>query len=140
MAIWFFIGVTLLALVDVFTFKPRPGGHLSGNGNPALIFVFPLIPICLALMIQLGLLSKKFFRLSLERGKYAAEWVVSLLVIGCIWAGLAVIHANEIYSSLGGRPDNPRSLLAGWPVWNPYTNTVYFNFITFSIGSLKDTG
>ncbi|MBW5446225.1 hypothetical protein GE107_09155 [Cohnella sp. CFH 77786] len=130
----FFLNIVCLGLVDLFTFKVVPGGGMSGNGNPALAFVFLLIPINLAFLAILVTLTQYLFLNGFREGKFSVEWLIIVFCLGILLGWLAKLHADGIFSTLGGKPGNPRSLLIGRSLFNQYTNTVFFNYITFAIG------
>ncbi|WP_054954754.1 3'-5' exonuclease [Paenibacillus dakarensis] len=54
MIVLFLLTTSLTGMVDMMTFRLRWNGHLSGNGNPALLVVFILIPLYIALLILTG--------------------------------------------------------------------------------------
>lgn len=132
----FFLSTAFLGLVDLFTFKPNPLGHMSGNGNPALLAIFLFVPVYLAFVLILGILSFRFFRSAYRSGKFFVEWIIFAFFGGCLLGWLAKMHAQSIFYTLGGKPDDPDSLIAGWSLFNQYTNMVYFNYLTYSIGML----
>lgn len=68
-AILVLLTVTVLTLVDLFTFRLRPNGHLSGYGNPALFFVIILTPLYILLLSLVGTASGIFFGQGFKKGK-----------------------------------------------------------------------
>lgn len=60
-----------LGLVDLFTFRYKPGGHLSGNGNPALLIVIIWSPVYAALMLGLAIMSGRMFLVRLRQARYS---------------------------------------------------------------------
>jgi hypothetical protein len=126
--------ITLLSLVDLFTFRLKPNGHLSGNGNPALLFIILLLPVYLLLLSLVGTASGIFFSQGFMEGKYAIGVICIIVLIGIIQYLLALVYADLIFSSLGGRPSNPISAIKGWNHFNQYTNTAYINLLTYSLG------
>ncbi|WP_123040173.1 hypothetical protein [Cohnella candidum] len=132
----FFLSTALLGLVDLLTFKPNPVGHMSGNGNPALLAIFVFVPAYLAFVLLLGILSFLFFRSGFRSGKLFAEWIIIAFFGGCLLVWLVKMHAQGIFYTLGGKPSDPDSLITGWSMFNQYTNMVYFNYLTYSLGML----
>lgn len=126
--------VALLGFVDLFTFKPRPSGAVSGNGNPAVPFMIGFVILYFVLLTWIAVLSNSMFRSGIMNGQYAAEWIILIVVLGCLLGWMDMKHADAIYSTLGGKPSDPDSIIAGRPHINPYTNTVYLNLLTFSLG------
>lgn len=130
----FFLTVLLLSLVDLFTFRLRPSGHLSGNGNPALLFVIGLIPLYAVFAVLVGIVSGSYFKRSFLQGKFNGLFLFLLLVLGAVFSGLELLYARQMFYSLGGFPDQPKSAIYGWTIWNQYTNTAFFNVITYTLG------
>ncbi|TJY43880.1 hypothetical protein E5161_00250 [Cohnella pontilimi] len=131
-----FVSICLLALIDLFTYRARPGGHLSGNGNPAALFMIPFFLVYIAFVAVLGTSSNIVFRRGFFQRKFAAEWVCILIIIGISLCGLEKLYITEILATLGGGPSNPQSMIYGWSRFNQYTNNIFINYITFALGVL----
>ncbi|SUA50783.1 Uncharacterised protein [Paenibacillus thiaminolyticus] len=128
--------VTLIGvgLVDVFTFRLRSGGGMSGNGNPALLILFPLVPLYAVLLAMLGTASHGFFAQGLQRGVKQVIILLVLILLGVALAVMEWLYIKQFFGNLGGPPDNPRSAIYRWGWWNPYTNTAYINVFTYTFG------
>ncbi|MFC4777928.1 hypothetical protein ACFO9Q_14100 [Paenibacillus sp. GCM10023252] len=127
--------LTSLMLVDLFTFRPRPNGHFSGNGNPALLFVFLLVPLYAVWLGLVGRASYLFFGEGLTRGEERLGIVVLLILLLLLQAFIAYGYAHLIFHSLGSTSD-PEATFAGSRGMNQYTNTAYVNLITYTIGTI----
>lgn len=130
----FFITVILLLLVDLFTFRIRPGGHLSGNGNPALLFVFPLVPLYLLFLSLVGIMFGLLFYDGFQEKKFYVGLFSGIVIIAIILGLLETLYYSEIFYSLGVSPDQPNSTMNGWGHFNQYSNTAYINIATYSCG------
>jgi hypothetical protein len=128
------LNLTFLALIDLTTFKPSPGGGMSGNGNPGLLIVFAFIPLYISLLGITATVAGIYFYGKINRGQYSFGLIGFLFGIGFVQGFLQSAYGDHILSSLGGSSGNPRSMIYGWPKLNQYTNTMYFNVITFSLG------
>ncbi|KKO52635.1 hypothetical protein [Paenibacillus sp. DMB20] len=124
----------LTGLVDLFTFRLRWNGHLSGNGNPGLFFVFLLIPLYAVLLFLTGLASRRFFREKMKGGSFSIGSFLFLIVTTAILSLLAYGYYHLIFNGLRGGPDQPDSAIFAWGRWNQYTNTAFINMITYSLG------
>ncbi|WP_374020503.1 hypothetical protein ABU162_13315 [Paenibacillus thiaminolyticus] len=89
--------VTLIGvgLVDVFTFWLRPGGGMSGNGNPALLILFPLVPLYAVLLAMLGIASHRFLARGLRRGDKQALILIILILLGVALAVLEWLYISS---------------------------------------------
>ncbi|MGG3836389.1 hypothetical protein ABEV00_05105 [Paenibacillus thiaminolyticus] len=133
--ILFFIATLIgVGLVDLFTFRVRPGEGMSGNGNPALLILFPLVPLYAVLLAMLGIASHRFFARGLRRGDKPALILLLLTLLGVGLVVMEWLYMKQFIGNLGGPPDNPRSAIYRWGWWNPYTNTAYINVFTYTFG------
>ncbi|MFZ3590229.1 hypothetical protein ACOI1C_13405 [Bacillus sp. DJP31] len=125
------VSVLLFFLIDLVTFKPRPNGAVSGNGNLGLIVLIFLIP---SFLIQLFLWSKGIYRgfqqQPLADLKKHIMYGIALLVIGIV---LQVTYVSCILSALEGHPYNPFEEGYRGSMINQYTNTLFFNGNTYGI-------
>jgi len=129
-----FLTIILLGAVDLFTFRINSKGHLSGNGNPALIFIFMLVPIYLILLGIIMMVSGITFRDRFREGLHSIGIILILIVLSVIGILVEKLYADMIFDSLGGWPDSPYSAIQGWGLLNQYTNTAFINVITYSLG------
>ncbi|WP_018758149.1 hypothetical protein [Paenibacillus terrigena] len=129
-----FLTVILLGAVDLFTFRMTPKSHMSGNGNPALIFVFILVPLYVMLFGIITMISGVIFRDRFRDGLDSIGMFIVLIVFSVIFAVGARTYADMIFNSLGGWPEDPYSAIYGWGVVNQYTNTAFINVFTYSLG------
>lgn len=118
-------------LIDLMTFKPRPNGAISGNGNPAIIIMFVAIPIYAVLLGMTSMLVYNVKKVS-QIKKGLIIFFISLLLIFCV-----IGEINEVkwhLDILNGGPNNPKSIIYGWGWFNQYTNTIFFNVNSFVFG------
>ncbi|MGO4270628.1 hypothetical protein AB4Z22_12390 [Paenibacillus sp. TAF58] len=127
----FFISASSFYLIDLMTFKPRPNGAISGNGNPAIIIMFVALPVYAVL---LGMISMFFYNVKkvtrIKKGLII--FFISLLLIFCILGEI-----NEVkwhLKTLNGGPNSPNSIIYRWGWFNQYTNTIFFNVYIFIFG------
>ncbi|OPA75307.1 hypothetical protein BVG16_22185 [Paenibacillus selenitireducens] len=132
----FLLTLMLLGLIDLWTFRLKPGGHLSGNGNPALLFVFLFLPLYILFLTCIAAIAQWYIHLEIKQGTY--HWgiltfmiVITLLIIGC-----EMLYFRQIFYSLGGFPNSAYSAIYRWSTFNQYTNTAYINVFTYILGVL----
>lgn len=130
----FLITSTLTGFVDLMTFRLNWSGHLSGNGNPALLVVFILIPLYIPLLYLIGMASRYFFHEKMKDGWYSAGTLTFLILMAGVIALFAYGYYYQIFSGLGGGPSNTESAIFRFGHWNQYTNTAYINILTYSLG------
>ncbi|MFC4104257.1 hypothetical protein [Paenibacillus xanthanilyticus] len=118
-------------VVYMLTFTYRGAGHgVSGNGNPAILFVFPAVPVYLVAVIFTYRISRRFA----DHARYRREAGFALLIL-VVLCGLGEnAFVARLIRHLGGGPDNPDSVIYRFGWLNPYTNTLYFNAYTFLFG------
>ncbi|SMF92417.1 exonuclease, DNA polymerase III, epsilon subunit family [Paenibacillus uliginis N3/975] len=130
----FLLTASLTGLVDMLTFRLRWNGHLSGNGNPAMLVVFLLIPLYIALLYLMGMTFRNFFHEKMKDGWYSSGIITFLIVMAGVLGFFAYGYYRHIFKGLGGGPENLDSALFRWGYWNQYTNTAYINILTYSLG------
>ncbi|MDU5145547.1 MAG: hypothetical protein E6230_25575 [Paenibacillus dendritiformis] len=135
-ALLFLFAVTLIGvgLVDMFTLRPRPGGGMSGNGNPALLMLCLLVPVYAVFLVMLGIGSRRFFACGLRRGHHQAVTLLVLILFGVALLALEWLYVKQLIGNLGGAPDRPGSVIYRWGWWNQYTNTACINVFTYLFG------
>ncbi|MFC7679196.1 PolC-type DNA polymerase III [Paenibacillus sp. GCM10028914] len=130
----FLITTALTGLVDMMTFRLNWSGHISGNGNPALLVVFMLVPLYMVLLCLVGIASWSFFHEKMRDGWYSSGSLVFLIIMAGVLALFAYGYYIQIFNKLGGGPDNTDSAIFRFGHWNQYTNTAYINILTYSLG------
>ncbi|UNK18660.1 3'-5' exonuclease [Paenibacillus sp. N3/727] len=130
----FLLTASLTGLVDMLTFRLRWNGHLSGNGNPAMLVVFLLIPLYIALLYLTGMTFRNFFYEKMKDGWYSSGIITFLIVMAGVLGFFAYGYYRYIFKGLGGGAENLDSALFRWGYWNQYTNTAYINILTYSLG------
>lgn len=130
----FLLTAALTGLVDMMTFRLRWNGHLSGNGNPAMLVVFLLIPLYIALLFLTGMASRNIFHVKMKDGWYSGGTLVFLIIMAGLLAFFAYGYYIEIFKGLGGGPSNVDSAMFRLGQWNQYTNTAYINILSYSLG------
>lgn len=132
--ILFFVTMIGLALVDLWTFRLKPNGHMSGNGNPAILILLIFGPLYLVFIGFITYIANCIFKQSFINGRKNVSLLVSILLLGGTLLVLERFYFLQIFYSLGGFPDNQSSAIYRWGMWNQYTNTAYFNVITYTLG------
>lgn len=130
------LSLVLLGLIDLWTFRLKPGGHLSGNGNPALLFVFIFLPVYVLFLIGNVVIAQWYFNLEIRQAKYHLGLLIFMIVLMLFCIGCKTLYYREIFYTLGGFSDSAQSAIYRWSNLNQYTNTAYFNVFTYTIGLL----
>lgn len=118
-------------LVEFLTFKPRPNGTVSGNGNPVIIILVVLVPVFLTLLyFWVKGLYKGFIQQSEVLKKKHLFYGLLLLVIGIV---LQVIYVVNKVSALENHPYNPFKADYHGSIINQYTNNLFFNGSIYGI-------
>ena len=130
----FFLTLFLVVVVDLFTFRIKYEGHWSGNGNPALLFVFLLLPVYAVFLSLLGITSRSIFAQRMEKGFYHYGLIGFLTLLGLIQVGAAALYKDLVLFTLSNTPFAPDPHGLTWGHWNQYSNTAYVNGFTYSLG------
>jgi ABC-type maltose transport system permease subunit len=123
--------VILFVLIDVFTLKNDREG-VSGNGNPGLLFIIPVIPLYIAMLVYVYRISQKYFFSQNNPRLYLGIFIA--LALACIFGEYQQIQSH--LRALGGGPSTPDSVIYHFPWLNQYTNTMFFNLYTYILGIL----
>jgi hypothetical protein len=127
-----FLAIVLFFLVDLFTLRYRVGHGISGNGNLGLLFVYFALPIYILMLVYVYKVSDTYYR---NRKNIATLSVILLfLLCFCVYGECYLIQS--LLHHLGGGPNSPDSVIYRFGWLNQYTNTLYFNFYSFTIGVL----
>ncbi|OPH50017.1 hypothetical protein BC351_36600 [Paenibacillus ferrarius] len=128
----FFAAIVLFFLIDLFTLKYRGEGHgISGNGNFGLLFVYPAIPVYLFMLVFVYKISRSYYR---NRNNITILPVIILLLLFlCVYGEYNLVQSLFRHLKRGEFP--PDVFTFPWPFYQ-YTNTLYFNYFTFTIGVL----
>lgn len=124
----FFINIALLFLIDLMTFKYF---KISGNGNPALIAVFIFLPVHLTFLVLLYRFIQYFIKKQRRRTRMFLLFSLVIVLFFSIYKEINFIQS--LLKDLGGGPHDLESVIYRFGWLNQYTNTIYFNFYTFSI-------
>ncbi|MDQ0888541.1 hypothetical protein QFZ81_003629 [Paenibacillus sp. V4I9] len=127
------LAIVLFFLVNLFTLEYRGEGYgISGNGNLGLLFIFPAVPVYLFMLIFVYKVGGSYYR----HRKNITTLSVILLSLLCfsVYGECYLIHS--LLHHLGGGPNSPDSVIYRFGWLNQYTNTLYFNFYSFTIGVL----
>ena len=127
------ITAVLTGLLDLLTFRLNPAGHISGNGNPALLIVFVLITIYVVMISMIGYASYQYFERKMRGGWYQAGSIIFLAVMASMVAFFAYEYYHFIFSSIR-ETSEPRSSIFGWGHWSQYSNTAFVNLFTYMLG------
>ncbi|CAH2716039.1 hypothetical protein BACCIP111895_03223 [Neobacillus rhizosphaerae] len=116
-------------LIDLSTIEPP---HISGNGNIAILFMVPTVLFYLLFLFNL-------FRWSIVAAceiklKHRLHLIILLVIALIILIFVEVDFINNLVHLLGGGPEEPKSRIYRFGWYNQYTNTIYFNWITFCMG------
>jgi hypothetical protein len=127
------IGISslLFLFIELMTFKPRPNGAVSGNGNPVLLLVFVLVPVFLALIyLWVKGVYKGFAHQSQSYMKKHLLYGFSLCVIGVF---LQIVFIIKKLNTLENHPYNPFEVGYQGSIINQYTNNLFFNGSIYGI-------
>ncbi|TYP73308.1 hypothetical protein [Paenibacillus methanolicus] len=125
------LSALLFMVVYLLTFTYRGAGHgVSGNGNPAILFVFPAIPVYLAAVVFTYRISRRVA----DHAPYRKRARLALLIFVVLCGLGEYAFVDRLIRHLGGGPANPDSAIYHFGWLNQYTNTIYFNAYTFLIG------
>lgn len=75
---------------------------MSGNGNPALLILFPLVPLYAVLLAMLGVASHRFFARGLRRGDKPALILLLLTLLGVGLVVMEWLYMKQFIGNLGG--------------------------------------
>src|SRR5690606_35497526 len=110
------LSVVNIILLDVFTFVLTPDRGISGNGNPAIIFLLSFILLYIGLIVLLFLKYRYIGSKSLPYIFLLLGIIGTIVSFVCLW-----IFITTKYQSFGDR-------LEGFAILNQYTNTIFVNF------------
>ncbi|MEH7438232.1 hypothetical protein V7182_12215 [Neobacillus drentensis] len=117
------------ALIAGSTMNPS---QYSGNGNFAILFTMPTVPLYLIFLYYLSrCIYKAINRIS---GKNRLTLLGCMAVVFFVLIFLEVRYIQNLIILLGGGPEIPESRIYRFGWYNQYTNTLYFNWITFILG------
>ncbi len=109
-----------------------PPNTISGNGNPVLLLMVPVTVIFIALNVFLGIKVNHFLQ---RQSKLTTMLIITAMVaVFLVLLSAEITFVNHLMDQLGGRPDNPNLKIYGWGWLNQYTNSLYFNQYTFTMG------
>lgn len=110
------INLILLFLIDLFTLKRAV---ISGNGNPAIIFIIPFIP---SVFFLTYLINKELLKMRAKLLKLSISLL--LVILGSLWIWYKFERLYElVFTSFPA--DYAYLRIHGL---NIMTNTIYFNF------------
>lgn len=116
------IDIFLIYLVDIMNFKFDSNHGISGNGNPAIVLFFVIIPFIAAFIYSLITLINRTRVSFFQKSSY----VIMLIAMSLILAYLQYLYTKSIYQHIDGA-------LEGFGLVNQYTNTIFINGYTFLI-------
>lgn len=123
----------MIQLIDMMTFKYTAGRGISGNGNPALILIFLLAPGWIYICTMVGRISHRVY-LEMGNGYKIASFVIQLSLLALCTIGEIIIIQRHI--SILGVPRDPNAVIYRWGWFNQYTNTIFINYVVFSLSIL----
>ncbi|MGG3564677.1 hypothetical protein ABES03_24075 [Neobacillus rhizosphaerae] len=119
------------ALIAASTMNPS---QYSGNGNFAILFTLPTVPLYLLFLYYLSRWIYKIINgISM---KNRLTFLGCMAVVFLVLIFLEVRYIQNLVILLGGGPERPESRIYRFGWYNQYTNTIYFNWITFSLGMI----
>ena len=129
--IFMVLSLSGFALIAGSTMNPS---QYSGNGNFAILFTMPTVPIYL---IFLYYLSRWVYKaINGVSVKNRLTFLVCMAVVFVVLIFLEVRYIQNLVILLGGGPESPESRIYRFGWYNQYTNTFYFNWITFCLGMI----
>ncbi|MGP4109101.1 hypothetical protein [Virgibacillus sp. L01] len=117
-SVLFILSVVGFFLTNVFTIDPDV---VSGNGNPALLIIIPLVPVFIIFNLFLGIHVYTLLRTKFKSYVFMALSIFFIIIF--TWGEIEL--AEDFYTQINVA-DQSFFL-------NQYTNTVYFNLFTFLI-------
>jgi hypothetical protein len=120
--VFFVLSAGGFIMIDEATIKPY---QYSGNGNFGILFMMPTVPFYL---IFLFLFGRFMTHVSVKISLLLSVIVIILL----LFAEMAFI--KNLVTELGGGPEQPDSRIFRFGWFNQYTNSIYFNWMTFMMG------
>ncbi|HEU5139498.1 MAG TPA: hypothetical protein VFT51_05955 [Bacillales bacterium] len=129
--LFFLNGLGVWAISDVFTISPD---RVSGNGNPAILLMMPLMPLFAMFVLAVALVSYHlFFRISTSMN-FIVSTICLVLTLICIFIEMNLV--DHLVEALGGPPSETDSRIYRFDWFNQYTNPLYFNWATLSMSIL----
>jgi phosphoglycerol transferase MdoB-like AlkP superfamily enzyme len=126
-----FMILSLIGFVLIAGSTMNPSQY-SGNGNFAILFTLPTVPLY---FIFLYYLRRWFFNVTRRLSvKNRLTFLGCLAVVFVVLIFLEVRYIQNLVILLGGGPESPESRIYRFGWYNQYTNTLYFNWITFILG------
>jgi hypothetical protein len=120
--VFFVLSAGGFIMIHEVTIKPY---QYSGNGNFGILFMMPTVPIYL---IFLFLFGRFMTHVSVKISLILSVIVIILL----LFSEMAFI--KNLVAELGGGPEQPDSRIFRFGWFNQYTNSIYFNWMTFMMG------
>lgn len=116
-------------LIDLCTVKPS---QFSGNGNIAILFTIPTVLFYLLFLFN-------FVRWFMEvvhdfTLKQRLILLITLFITFIVLIFLEKDFVQNLIDLLGGGPEDSESRIYRFGWYNQYTNTLFFNWITFCMG------
>ncbi|WP_066304987.1 hypothetical protein [Bacillus sp. FJAT-29814] len=116
-------------LIHESTIKPY---QMSGNGNFGILFMMPTVPIYLIFLFQFG-------RIMTNVALKSKILLILAVIVFSILLFLEMALVENLVAELGGGPENPASRIYRFGWFNQYTNTLFFNWVTFCMGMCIST-
>ncbi|MFE8702502.1 hypothetical protein ACFYKX_18045 [Cytobacillus sp. FJAT-54145] len=112
----------IMLIIDDLTLQPIQ--KLASNQNAALYLVSPLMMVLAIYMTSLFLFAKEFLLLV----KKYKPVIVPVLLFTSVFSIMELINkSSELFSTLGGTPEQPGSTIHELPWINAYTTSLFFN-------------
>ncbi|MFF2479868.1 hypothetical protein [Paenibacillus sp. NPDC058071] len=121
----FALNLFVIYLVSVFTMELLPGKGISGNGNPGIVLWYIEIPIYISLIALIIYIINKVKFFANRTIFYPILLLCALLLVSF----LEYRFAASLYHSIHDR-------IKEFGAVNQYTNTMFINYYTFTIGIL----
>lgn len=121
-------------LIDLCTIKPS---QISGNGNIAILFTIPTVLFYLLFLfnfVRWFMVVVHDFTL-----KQRLSLLIILFITFIVLIFLEIDFVRNLTDLLGGGPEDPESRIYQFGWYNQYTNTLFFNWITFCMGIVIST-
>lgn len=116
-------------LIDLCTVKPS---QISGNGNIAILFTIPTVLFYLLFLFNF---VRWFMAVAHDFTlKQLLILLIILFITFIVLIFLEIDFVQKLIDLLGGGPENPESRIYRFGWYNQYTNTLFFNWITFCMG------
>ncbi|MED5018795.1 hypothetical protein P9847_15910 [Paenibacillus chibensis] len=118
--------VVFVFLVDITTFRYRPGHAISGNGNPGVIALVTAWIFFVPFLAWTMVCARRFFARSPKTLKQI-RWPLLMLILLLIMAACEIAKIQAYRAACNGFTNNPQSVVFHFGWIHQYSNVLYYN-------------